>query len=150
MNELLKKFYSYDETAKVWHRGGGTSFSYSDGDDTENSILDALQGVADRSMLGGQTIAQAIQRPLVESFMSHQNRNDEVQLDEFEVTDASPLVGKSLAEAALTKQDVIILAIKNAASPILQQPRAKTVLRAGDVLLAAGAKANLQALHSLM
>lgn len=50
MNELLKKFYSYDETAKVWHRGGGTSFSYSDGDDTENSILDALQGVADRSM----------------------------------------------------------------------------------------------------
>jgi len=101
-------------------------------------------------MLGGQTIAQAIQRPLVESFMSHQNRNDEVQLDEFEVTDTSPLVGKSLAEAALTKQDVIILAIKNAASPILQQPRAATVLHAGDVLLAAGDKTSLKALRTLM
>lgn len=101
-------------------------------------------------MLGGQTIAQAIQRPLVESFMHHQNSDDEVQLDEFLVTETSPLVGKSLAEAALTKQDVIILAIKNAASAILQQPRAETVLSAGDLLLVAGAKANLQHLHTLM
>ena len=102
-------------------------------------------------MIGGQSIAQAIQRPLVESFMHRSNANDEVLLDEFEVTDQSPLVGKSLAEAALTKShDVIILAIKNPGNPILQKTRADTVVQAGDVLLVAGSKVHLQSLNDLM
>jgi voltage-gated potassium channel len=102
-------------------------------------------------LIGGQSIAQAIQRPLVESFMHRHNSNDEVLLDEFLVSAASPLVGKNLAESALTRtHDVIIIAIKNPASPILQKTRADTVVQAGDVLLVAGAKANLESLNELM
>ena len=102
-------------------------------------------------MIGGQSIAQAIQRPLVESFMNRHDSNDEVLLDEFEVTAASPLVGKNLAEAALTKtHDVIIIAIKNQGNPILQKTRADTVVQKGDILLVAGAKTNLQNLNELM
>lgn len=103
-------------------------------------------------MIGGQSIAQAIQRPLVESFMRRSNNdNDEVLLDEFLVTERSPLVGKSLAEAALTRShDVIILAIKSHDSPILQKTRAVTVVQAGDVLLVAGSKAHLEGLRELM
>ena len=79
------------------------------------------------------------------------NDNDEVLLDEFLVTERSPLVGKSLAEAALTRShDVIILAIKSHDSPILQKTRAVTVVQAGDVLLVAGSKAHLEGLRELM
>ena len=102
-------------------------------------------------MIGGQSIAQAIQRPLVESFMHRSNANDEVLLDEFLVSETSPLVGKSLAEAALTKtHDVIILAIKSQETPILQKTRADTVVQAGDVLLVAGSKTHLQGLNEMM
>ena len=97
------------------------------------------------------SIAQAIQRPLVESFMHRSNTNDEVLLDEFLVSDTSPLVGRSLAEAALTKShDVIILAIKSQGNPILQKTRADTVVQAGDVLLVAGSKIHLQKLNEMM
>lgn len=97
-------------------------------------------------MIGGQTIAQAIQRPLVESFMNrNSNTGDEVELDEVCVPESSSLVGKTLAEAALTKtHDVNIIAIKTHDNSVLQKTRADTVVRAGDVLLVAGAKANLQ------
>lgn len=102
-------------------------------------------------LIGGQSIAQAIQRPLVESFMRRSNANDEVLLDEFLVSDKSPLAGKSLAEAALTKShDVIILAIKNSDSAILQKTRADTVVQAGDVLLVAGSKQHLERLNDIM
>ena len=103
-------------------------------------------------MIGGQSIAQAIQRPLVESFMHRSSdANDEVQLDEFVVSDTSPLVDKSLAEAALTKtHDVIILAIKSPGNPILQKTRADTVVRAGDILLVAGSKIHLQGLTDML
>ena len=102
-------------------------------------------------MIGGQSIAQAIQRPMVESFMHRSNTNDEVLLDEFLVSDTSPLVGKSLAEAALTRShDVIILAIKSLDSPILQKTRADTVVQAGDMLLVAGSKIHLQGLNEMM
>lgn len=103
-------------------------------------------------MIGGQSIAQAIQRPLVESFMHRSgNANDEVLLDEFLVSESSPLVGKSLAEAALTRShDVIILAIKSQSNPILQKTRADTVVQAGDILLVAGSKTHLEGLTEMM
>ena len=83
--------------------------------------------------------------------MHRSNANDEVLLDEFLVSETSPLVGKSLAEAALTKtHDVIILAIKSQETPILQKTRADTVVQAGDVLLVAGSKTHLQGLNEMM
>lgn len=96
-------------------------------------------------LIGGQRIANAIQRPMVESFMSHQNtRTDEVHLDECLVGPESALTGKTLAESALTKShDVIIIAIKSHQSSALQKPRADTVINAGDTLLLAGPHSNI-------
>ena len=102
-------------------------------------------------LIGGQSIAHAIQRPTVESFMHHHNSGDEVQLGECYVSPISPLVGKSLAQSALTKShDVNIIAIKTATSTVLQKTRADTVVQAGDILLVAGAKASLQRLNDMM
>lgn len=103
-------------------------------------------------LIGGQSIAQAIQRPTVESFLHHRNTgNDEVQLDECRVSAASSLVGQSLAEAELSKNHgVIIIAIKTVDKGLLEKPRADTVVHEGDTLLVAGARPNLQKLKDLM
>lgn len=103
-------------------------------------------------LIGGQSIARAIQRPTVESFMHmHDAKHDEVHLDEVLVSGHSSLVGQSLAEAALSKSlDINVIALKTSDSQILRKTRAETIIAAGDTLLVAGAKAGLNKLREMM
>lgn len=103
-------------------------------------------------MIGGQRIADAIQRPTVESFLHRQSsQGDEVQLDEFHVSAGSHLVGRSLAESALTKtHDVNIIALKSGQTHLLRKTRADTVVETGDTLLVAGSRSSLRKLREVM
>lgn len=124
---------------------------------SDNSHISKLRTAGANSVvlphvIGGLSMARAIQRPTVESFLnSERTQDDEVQLDELHVTDQAPFVGQTLQEVALGRTyHVNIVAFKAADGASLKKAHADTVLSVGDTLLVAGAREHLLRLRAVM
>ncbi|BBD07513.1 potassium channel family protein [Desulfovibrio ferrophilus] len=105
---------------------------------------------ADRVMLphtiGGIRMAQSVVRPAVTSFLELAVAGDGVELsmEELTLSDRSELCGKNLIESKIRQRfNVIIISLKHATGEVVFNPDAKTVLAAGDTVIAVGDRENL-------
>jgi voltage-gated potassium channel len=91
--------------------------------------------------IGGLRIAHTIIKPTVVDFLelTAKTGNMEIQIEEVVVEEASSLVGKTIKEADVrAKNWVIIVALKKENGKILFNPRADTLIEAGDKVAVIG------------
>ncbi|MEW5848652.1 MAG: potassium channel protein [Myxococcota bacterium] len=103
-------------------------------------------------VIGGSRVVQAVLRPTVLDFIDLATRTQHMalQMEETLVLDGSRLVRRSLGELQLSKElQVIVVAIKRAAGPMLFNPAAETRIEPGDILITLGARNNLDRLDGL-
>ncbi len=50
INQLKKIGFKLDQTTGVWQKKNQVNFSYSDGDDIENYLLDSIRNCKDKSI----------------------------------------------------------------------------------------------------
>lgn len=105
---------------------------------------------ADRVMLphtiGGIRMAQSVVRPAVTSFLELTVAGDgmELSMEELTISERSEFCGKNLIESKIRQRfNVIIITLKRADGTMLFNPDAKTVLSAGDTIIAVGDRENL-------
>jgi voltage-gated potassium channel len=93
-------------------------------------------------------IANAIARPSVVDFLNLilPGRGEEIGFEEVLIPQRSPLVGKMIATVEQENERVRIVALKRGDAPISLLPGPGTELRAGDLLIAIGARTNLRKL----
>ncbi len=97
--------------------------------------------VVSTNMIGGMRIASEMIRPNVTEFLDIMLRDPEhvLRIEEARVTDASPLVGRTLGEAALRKVcDVLVVAVRSAEGRYKFNPGAEQVLQSGATLIVLG------------
>ncbi len=87
---------------------------------------------------GAEKMARFMLTPSIENFFSIADEDGELELADFCIGTASPLIGKTLAEANLRDSGVMIVSIKRGNGDRLIPPEGSTVLLAGDSLLAFG------------
>ena len=91
--------------------------------------------------IGGLRIAHTILKPTVVDFLelTAKTGNMEIQIEEVVVEEASSLVGKTIKEADISAKNwVIIVALKKENGKILFNPRADTLIEAGDKVAVIG------------
>ncbi|MEM7231378.1 MAG: potassium channel protein [Planctomycetota bacterium] len=88
---------------------------------------------------GATKITQLLANPNVEDFMEIFSEGEsELDLAEISVATDSPLAGALLRETELTKQGVVIVAIRRSDGPPLIPPPSDTRIQPGDSLIALG------------
>jgi len=100
----------------------------------------------------GNRIAQLLLRPNVLDFIDTAFGTDrlEVEIGEVRIEAKSPLVGKTLGDAAIRQRaDVIILGVKPLDGTLLFNPPPETPIRAGDTWIIIGSDTQLKKLESL-
>ncbi len=122
----------------------------------ERSEKKILRAGADRVVspyhTGGTRIANMILKPAVVDFLEYATTagNLEIQLEEVEILPGSALGGKTLEAAGIGRDlGVIITAIKKPDGVMHFNPTSKSVMEAGDTLIALGEKSKLKALESM-
>lgn len=111
---------------------------------------------ADRVMspytLGGSRMAMAILRPAMLDFIEITTRRQslELRMDEMEICEGSPLIGKSLEESEIRQQyGLIIVAVKKESGKMIFNPVASYVIQSGDKLIALGEEDNVSKLSQV-
>ncbi|SIN77834.1 potassium channel family protein [Halodesulfovibrio marinisediminis] len=97
--------------------------------------------------IGGLRLAQSVLRPTVTSFMELANRRAtlDIQMEELTIGEDSSLVGKDLIESELRpKFNLIVIAIKKQGQDMVFNPDGRTVLEAGNTIVAVGAQEKLK------
>ena len=95
---------------------------------------------------GAEKIARFMLTPSIEDFFSiADDQGNDLEMADFCIGTASPLIGKSLANAGLGEKGVMIMSIKRADGQRLVPPRGQSVLEAGDTLFAFGTAAAVEA-----
>lgn len=103
--------------------------------------------------IGGLRLAQSVLRPTVTSFMELANRRTtlDIQMEELTIRKGSTLVGKDLIESELRpKFNLIVIAIKKQGQDMIFNPDGRTVLEAGNTIVAVGAKEKLDEFAELL
>lgn len=98
-------------------------------------------------------IANAIARPSVVDFLGlilPGRGDEEISIEEIVLLPQSPLIGKSIGDVERDNERVRLVALKRGSEPILLLPTAATVLTAGDLLIAIGARLSLRALATAL
>ncbi|MGO9265843.1 MAG: potassium channel family protein [Candidatus Binataceae bacterium] len=98
-------------------------------------------------------IANAIARPSVVDFLGlilPGHGDEEISIEEVVVPAYSDLVGKSIGEVERANERVRLVALKRGSEPILLLPTSQTLLVAGDLLIAIGARASLSTLTTIL
>lgn len=97
-------------------------------------------------------IANAIARPSVVDFLNLilPGHGEEIGFEEVLVPLRSPLAGKTIATVERENERVRIVALKRDDTPISLLPGPGTELRAGDLLIAIGSRANLRKLAATL
>jgi voltage-gated potassium channel len=97
---------------------------------------------------GGYRVASTIVRPSVVDFIElfTSGRGEEIDLEELRIPETSSMVGKSVAEIEDSVEKLRIVALKRNDDPIRMIPRADTRVNAGDLIVAMGDRAGLEAL----
>lgn len=103
--------------------------------------------------IGGLRLAQSVLRPTVTSFMELANRRStmDIQMEELTIHEGSSLVGKDLIESGLRpKFNLIVIAIKKDGEDMIFNPDGRTVLEAGNTIVAVGAQEKLEEFARLL
>jgi len=98
-------------------------------------------------------IANAIARPSVVDFLGlilPGRGDEEINIEEVVVPAQSHLAGKTIGEVERENERVRVVALKRGGEPIHLIPTPQTVLAAGDLLIAIGARASLSTLTAIL
>ena len=125
-------------------------------DDAESKLLRAgATAVISPYTFAGQRMARMLTRPNVQTFidlaLSSLNEGGlDLQIEEIQVSDGSPILGSSLAEVDIRKRlGIIILAIRRRSGTIEFNPGADHTISPGDYLIAMGDSGKLKELEKL-
>ncbi len=103
--------------------------------------------------IGGLRLAAAALRPQVTSFLDLvlQSETFDLTIEEITIPENSPVAGKSLRELNLPgKIGLIVVAVKPGNRPTFEfNPRADTIIRAGDIIIVLGRLQQLAELRKL-
>jgi len=101
----------------------------------------------------GHRLAQALLRPHVSQFLDFTENSPEldVAIEQIRVSDASPLVSKSLQQAQLRRDlGVVVLAMRKSSGKMVFNPPADAAIEGGDYLIVMGRHADLRKLENLL
>lgn len=120
----------------------------------ENKLLRAgANRVVSPYVIGGQRMAEILQKPTVVDFIDQTMMNSELglQMEEAIIEPTSTLVGVSLVDSHL-RQDygVIVVAIKEQSGNMIFNPSADHVFHNGDCIVAIGKKDDLRRLSRVL
>jgi len=96
--------------------------------------------------VGGMRMSQAILRPAMLDFIEITTRRQSLALrmEELNVCENSPVVGKNLEDSGLRKEyGLIVVAVEKISGKMVFNPMASYVIEAGDKLVALGEEENL-------
>jgi voltage-gated potassium channel len=103
-------------------------------------------------VIGGARVAQAVLRPAVVDFLELATRTEhlELNIEEAQVADSSPLAGCSLRNSRV-RQDLglIVVAVKKPSGRMVFNPPPDSVIDAGDILIMLGRRNELDQLATL-
>jgi voltage-gated potassium channel len=120
----------------------------------EKKLLRAgADSVVSPYFIGGLRIAHTILKPAVVDFIEFATKsgNIELQMEEIQVKESSPITDKALDECGIRKElGIIIVAIKRESGEMEFNPRSTSVIRKGDTLVAMGETKQLKALEDLV
>jgi voltage-gated potassium channel len=94
-------------------------------------------------------MAMAILRPAMLDFIEITTRRQslELRMDELEICEGSPLIGRSLEESEIRQRyGLIIVAVKKDSGKMIFNPVASYVIQIGDKLIALGEEDNVSKL----
>jgi voltage-gated potassium channel len=121
--------------------------SRSEEEESEHRLLRAgANRVMSPYTLGGTRMAMAILRPAMLDFIEITTRRQslELRMDELEICDGSPLIGKSLEDSEIRQRyGLIIVAVKKDSGKMIFNPVANYVIQTGDKLIALGEDENV-------
>jgi voltage-gated potassium channel len=116
-----------------------------------------LQAGADRVVnpqrIGGDRMAAFVRHPHVAEFLDvvMHDENLEFRLEEIEVTDGSPLAGRTLREASIRENTgALILAMRGGTGRFTTNPDPEARIGIGHILIAIGTGGQLASLESLV
>jgi voltage-gated potassium channel len=122
----------------------------------ESSMAKLERAGADRVVnpqeIGGARIAAFVLRPNVTEFLDvvMHERETELRLEEMVVAPSSTLAGISLGQAELRERTgALVLALRDEAQGFITNPTAATVIEPGQILIAIGTPAQLEALSTV-
>jgi voltage-gated potassium channel len=121
--------------------------SRSEEEESEHRLLRAgANRVMSPYTLGGNRMAMAILRPAMLDFIEITTRRQslELRMDELEICEGSPLVGKSLEDSEIRQRyGLIIVAVKKDSGKMIFNPVASYIIQSGDKLIALGEDENV-------
>lgn len=90
-------------------------------------------------IIGASRMAHVVLRPAVVDFVEMAHRGLDLELDQMQIAEGSPLVGKSLKELALPRRTgAHIVAVQRASGEAVYQPTPEMALAEGDTLVLVG------------
>ncbi len=120
----------------------------------EKKLLRAgADSVVSPYFIGGLRIAHTILKPAVVDFIEFATKsgNIELQMEEIQVKESSPITDKALDECGIRKElGIIIVAIKRESGEMEFNPKSTSVIKKGDTLVAMGETKQLKALEDLV
>ncbi|MBF0456502.1 MAG: potassium channel protein [Nitrospirae bacterium] len=132
-------------TLKIVARAGEES--------TESKLIRAgADRVVSPYHIGGLKMAQTILKPAVVDFLEFATKsgNIELQMEELKVTEGSEFANQSLSDLGIgRKYGVIIVAFKRADGEMRFNPTHKTIVKAGDCLIALGEVSKLREVEKI-
>jgi len=122
----------------------------------EGSEQKLLRAGADRAVspyyIGGLRIAHTVLKPAVVDFIEFATKsgNIDLQIKEIIIGEGSELVGKTLDQSGMGKDlGIIVVAIKQSGGEMKFNPTFRTVMEAGDTLIAVGETSKLKRLEEM-
>jgi voltage-gated potassium channel len=109
--------------------------------------------VVNPQSIGGARIAAFVLQPHVTEFLDvvMHDRDIEFRLEELQVPESSPIAGSSISEAQIRdRTGALVLALRDRDGTFTTNPSAKTVIQAGQVIIAIGTPADLDSLERLV
>ncbi len=100
--------------------------------------------------LGARRMAHAILRPTVIKFleMAFADEKVDIQVEEITIRAKSDLAGKTMIESGIRQEyDLIIIVIRKPGDEMVFNPKADTLLEAGDTLVVVGSARNIKQLE---
>ncbi|MDA8089417.1 MAG: NAD-binding protein [Nitrospiraceae bacterium] len=123
------------------------------GEGAEQKLLRAgADKVVSPYFIGGLRIAHTILKPAVMDFIEFATKsgNLELQMEEIYIGEGSPLAGQSLDQCGLGRDlGIIVVGMKDKQDEIKFNPTSRSVLKAGNVLIALGESSSLKKLEAL-
>ncbi|MEO5358951.1 MAG: potassium channel protein [Nitrospirota bacterium] len=122
----------------------------------ESTECKLIRAGADRVVspynIGGLKIAHTILKPAVVDFIEFATKsgNIDLQIEELTVTEGSEFANRTLSDLGIgRKYGVIIMAVKRASGEMLFNPTHKSIVEAGDTLIALGEVYKLRGLEKM-